>query len=252
MTQSDEILIYLHLPKTGGTTFLSILEGNYSLDERIPVYTEPNINHFQYVEAKIQENTKCIYGHTLFGIHEALSLPATYMTFLRDPVERVISEYYFNFYKPHVLNKKSLVFKNLEEFVSHKDFCNLQSKYLFGRNSLPKNAFDRIKQNIDQYFSVIGITELFDESVFLLKKQFGWNKIEYTRKNVTASRPKKEYLQKSLLEKIIENNQLDLAVYHYAKYLLLTKLEELDEYHKIELHDYKSKINELNSNNDSN
>ncbi|MET3698891.1 sulfotransferase family protein [Bacillus oleivorans] len=249
MTNSNEILIHLHIAKTGGTTFISILEKNYLPTERIPIYLDPIVNKNEYIKSRLHENIKCMYGHTSFGIHQTLSMPVTYTTFLRDPIDRVISEYYFNHYRPNDTNKDSLRFNSLEEFADHPDFCNHQSKILFGKPPLPKNAFEYIQQNINKYFSFIGITELYDESVFLMNKQFGWNNINYIKENVTLNRPKKEDIPKSLLKKIEQNNHLDFAIYHYAKYLLLNKLEELNQNEKMELNDFKSKINELNSNN---
>ena len=34
-------------------------------------------------------------GHMPFGIHKRLPQDYTYITFLRDPIERVVSAYYF-------------------------------------------------------------------------------------------------------------------------------------------------------------
>ena len=245
LSSLDQTLIYIHIGKTGGTTFLSISEKNFSSDERLPVYT--NTNHGEYVKSHSLERIKYVYGHMFFGIHHYIPFSTTYITLLRDPVDRVISEFYFNYYKPNVLNKQSYSFDNIEEFIDKEYFCNHQSKILLGNFSLPENAYEQIQNIINQHFSLIGITELFDESIFLIKKQFGWKEIEYRKENVTKNRPKKEDISQSLLDKIAEKNQVDIAVYNYTKKLFLDKLQGLDEDSNKELINYKSRIKELNS-----
>ena len=43
-------------------------------------------------------------GHMLFGLHAILPQPATYITVVREPVDRVISSFYFmRNYKLHPL-----------------------------------------------------------------------------------------------------------------------------------------------------
>src|SRR5438105_758705 len=67
-------------------------------------------------------------GHMLFGLHEVLPQPATYITVLRDPIERTLSAYYFmRSYKLHPMYWKFKREKwTLEDFVNRLPRENVQ------------------------------------------------------------------------------------------------------------------------------
>ena len=114
-----------------------------------------------------------------FGLHARLSRPATYITVLRDPVDRVISAFYFmSNYKLHPNYWK---FRRegwqLEDFVRRSPRENVQSKMMAGANydePCTAEILEKAKQNLAKYFSVVGLTERFEESLALMKLRFGW------------------------------------------------------------------------------
>ncbi|SDN60223.1 Sulfotransferase family protein [Paenibacillus sp. yr247] len=247
-----ELLIFLHVPKTGGQTLGRIIDEQYHISEIIKVkdpqtvetllneipnekvtkigcYVEHLETYFQQVP-KGDEHINCIYGHMYFGMHRYLSKPYTYMTMLREPIDRVISHYYYFLGKNHFKTDTSF-----EEFITKPKFFNFQTRYLSGGN-IPD--LQLAKENIHNHFSIVGITEMFDESLFLMKKQFGWEHINYAKKNVTASRPAKEQISKVFIDLIVKHNEIDIELYHYAKNLLELKIQALDHPSKQELHDY--------------
>ncbi|MGM1034210.1 MAG: sulfotransferase family 2 domain-containing protein [Bacillota bacterium] len=113
---SESLLdIFMHIPKTGGTTLNELFKKQYKLNEIF------DHDSFQKKMMKMDEltevekrNIKAIAGHYLYGIHQEFSRPFNYFTMLRDPVDRVISSYYFLKDYPGYEMVKDMT---LEEFV---------------------------------------------------------------------------------------------------------------------------------------
>ena len=95
---TNEAVIFLHLPKTAGTTVNRLIEWEYRLSEMYsidPVLFEWSAAHLRKLTRDRLKKIRMFKGHMLFGLHEVLPQPATYITVLRDPVDRVISAFYF-------------------------------------------------------------------------------------------------------------------------------------------------------------
>jgi hypothetical protein len=70
----NDTLIFLHLPRTGGTTFRDILDKQYpddiTFENKTLLDTDPNFNVDNKPE-KVQ--FKLVKGHVYFGIHEHIN-----------------------------------------------------------------------------------------------------------------------------------------------------------------------------------
>jgi hypothetical protein len=157
-------------------------------------------------------------GHMLFGLHEVLPQPATYITVLRDPVERVLSAYYYmRTYKLHPFYWKLRKQKwSLEDYVERTRRDNVQCKIIAGADyhgPSTEKIFETAKEHMNRYFSVVGLSERFEESLALMKLRFGWRLNSYSAFNVTRSRPKKGDLSQSTLDLIVQRNSFDMELY---------------------------------------
>ena len=160
-------------------------------------------------------------GHMLFGLHEILPQPSTYITVLRDPVERVLSAfYYMRSYKLHPLYWKLRREKwTIEEFVRRSTRDNVQCKIIAGADyhaPCTEAILEKASHHLDHYFSVVGLSERFEESLALMKLRFGWHFKSYSSFNVNRSRPKRGDLSSTTLDLIIERNRFDVALYQHA------------------------------------
>src|SRR6202007_2869164 len=72
------------------------------------------------------------------------------------------------------------------------------------------------KANLNKYFSLVGLTERFDEGLAILKLRFGWEIAKYAKFNVASGKQKKTSLPSSTVELIAERNKYDVALYEYA------------------------------------
>ena len=223
--ETEEAVIFLHLPKTAGTTVNRLIEWEYRLSEMYsidPVLFKWSAAHLRKLPPGRLKKIRMFKGHMVFGLHELLSQPATYITVLRDPVDRVISAFYFmRSYKLHPLYWK-LRRNNwtLEDFVRRYQRENVQAKVVAGSDydaPCTPEILEKAKQNLGRYFSVVGLSERLEESLALMKLRFGWKLTSYSSFNVTRSRPRKDDLPKATLDLIREKNAFDIELYQCAR-----------------------------------
>ncbi len=227
----NETVIFLHIPKTAGSTLLHILQRAYKPENRLFI-EDDSIHEPERVLSSMSNAQKreiaLLAGHVEFGIHTWLPQPATYFTILRHPIERIISDYYFLHQTPHhplhdqVVNGQI----SLQEYVDIPLVMdNSQTRMLAGawRQSggpCTVKTLQKANENIQTHFSLIGLTEHFDESLVLLQRRFGWKSILYhSPLNKTANRPHLKDLPKKTVEAIIRANEYDLDLYTFAQTL---------------------------------
>ena len=221
-----EALIFLHIPKSAGTTLNRLIEWEYPLFDMYsvdPVFFRWSRARLWRLSKRRLQRFRVFKGHMPFGLHELLPQPATYITVMRGAVERVISAYYFM--SNYMLHPNYWKFRRegwtLEDFVRRSPRENVQTKMIAGADyDAPCTAETllRAKENL-QHFSVVGLTERFEESLALMKLRFGWKFDSYCSFNVTRKRPKKRELPQSTLDLIAERNRFDMELYECARNL---------------------------------
>lgn len=223
---SEPIVIFLHLPKTAGSTLAHILERQYGANAVVAQYEHTD----GYVLASLAEcqdvETRAIVGHLSFGAHVFVDRPTTYITILRDPVDRVISHYYFVRGDPsHYLFPMAQEF-GLAQFVAAcggAEPNNDQTRLLAGSEEALRTGIcsaDLLpiaKRNLEQHFAVVGLSEEFDRSVILMKRVLGWRMPWYTSQNVSRRRPRSETLSAETVHLIEQHNLFDIDLYHHAR-----------------------------------
>jgi len=261
-SNKEQTIIYSHIPKTGGVTLYSIIDHIYPADSIYTLFPNKGEKPFkklrQLPDAE-KRNIKVLRGHFGFGRHAILPQPCTYITMLRDPVERIISHYYYVQQIPeHELHKKVKYSKmSLADYVRSgisrelnngqtRTISGLKSDYDYGGN--PRETLMTAKENLNKHFSVIGCVEKYDETLILLKREFGWDWPFYTRENVTKKKVAREKIPGSTIDMIKEYNRLDIELYDYAAMLFEEKVrgqgkgfaEEVEQFRKL------NKINKEN------
>ncbi|MCX6313023.1 MAG: sulfotransferase family 2 domain-containing protein [Bacteroidetes bacterium] len=104
-------LIFLHIPKAGGTTFHTILERFYDKEEIFDIrVVEQELRTQEFLDLNMEQKQKInlLKGHLTFGLHEQFKTSdVKYITFFRNPVDRIISHYDFVIRRPkHYLYNK--------------------------------------------------------------------------------------------------------------------------------------------------
>jgi hypothetical protein len=225
-------LIFLHIPKTAGTTLNRIIEWQYnplSIFTIDPYRIRATAERLKRLPEARRRRLRMVRGHLYYGIHEFLPQGATYITMLREPVARFLSSYYFLQRRPlHPMHRKVKSEKiGIEDFIRltpHRQ--NLQCSLIAGIKSNGKfddHALEIAKDNLVKSFSVVGISERFEESLMLIAKTFDWQIPYYENRKVAKTRPK---VESSEIEMIKEHNRLDLDLYEFGKSLLEASLAQ--------------------------
>ncbi len=214
----------MHLPKCGGTTFATILERVYPSQETFTIKvidnTKLNTEEFINLPEEKRDKINLLKGHLEFGLHEYMSGKTDYITFMRDPIERVISYYYYVKRKPHHKLYQRNLFKDgmsLYEFVTQikqADINNGQIRFLSGIQDTEEHMLEKALENIENHFSFVGTTEKFDESLAILQKMYQWKTPYYSVENKTNNRPLTHDIDAKTLEAIEHHNAGDIAVYN--------------------------------------
>ncbi|HEX2032412.1 MAG TPA: hypothetical protein VHL78_13625 [Actinomycetota bacterium] len=253
-------LIFQHIPKTAGSTLRQVVARQYPApqvfvqepqqqpatspylrylrgEQDLPAMNRPGFDpngRFRRELAALPgdrlEAIHAVIGHLWFGLHEALPRPATYMTVLRDPLERVLSLFHY-----HVgFNGLTGTLDDYLEAGRDFEIDNGQTRYLCGR--LPDadvrfvpctpDMLDRAKRHLVRAFSVVGTVERFDESLLLMTRVFGWRIPWYEPVNVNRERPPSRAVPPSIREHILERNRFDQELYRFADRLLDERLAE--------------------------
>ncbi len=229
MDSTTPTLIFLHIPKSGGTTLHGIIERQYPADR---IYTvdgrdvRASLAAFKALPEEARRRLQVLKGHMAFGLHAWLPQPSTYITLLRHPVERAISHYYHIRRTPHHTHYETVVGQDmsLHEFILagvSRLVDNGQVRALAAAEEVPYGhcttaLLERAIAHIEDYFTLVGLTERFDETLVLLRRAFGWRVTAYRARNVGRNRPPTTEVPAATLELITELNELDLRLYAYA------------------------------------
>jgi hypothetical protein len=212
------MIISLHLPKTAGSSFKASLQQHFDhkmlLDYAdLPINTPPfqrnqnaMISGLQNAERNFEES-ECIHGHFMPAKYLLLDSikPLTFVTWLRHPVERVVSHYYFwqRRYCPEdpPLHKRIVEEKwSLERFCLSNEMQNLYQQFLWG---FPLHNFD-----------FIGITEHYEEDFRYFAKTFLQKNVVSYKENINENKKGNYPISKSFRKKIESFHKSDMELYN--------------------------------------
>jgi Galactose-3-O-sulfotransferase len=229
----DSLLIFLHIVKAGGTTLRWAMEDQYPFFRTLRCYDSQGctLDTLMSISKKKKEQYQFFSTHYGFGTHELFPQTATYLTMLREPVARSISQYYsFIYQRPEV--EKDLGMYCLEDYVekmAETRHDNVQVRFVANARDddiVTAEHLETAKKNIADKFSGIGLMERFEESLALYSKIYGWRNITYIRRNTTKAKPIDIQLDQQHLETIREYNKLDEELYEFSAELFDSLLKK--------------------------
>jgi len=95
--KSEPLLAFVHIPKTAGGTVISMFAAAYSrggIRDAGNYFRNPEGTPGKVIR-RSKSGGRVLAGHTPYGIlQELLPADTRYMTFLREPVDRVLSQYW--------------------------------------------------------------------------------------------------------------------------------------------------------------
>ena len=227
MSSTTNTLIFVHIPKSAGTTLSRIIDWEYDPRRIYSVtgrYFRWSYNRLLRLPQHRLLKIQVFKGHMPFGLDRHLTWPATYLTVLRNPVDRAISDYYFSVNGVLHPDHREVKKLTLREFIQTTPYNNIQTKLLAGQipgydflagECTPEMLTAAIK-NLRNRFALVGLTERFEESLALAKLFFGWTVRRYVSFRVTRGRPSKDFIPAATRTLIAEHNAFDVALYDQA------------------------------------
>lgn len=221
--QDDSIIAFVHIAKAGGSTFIDILKKIYTEEDVVHIWPNGRFKNVKQLARNKRFKYKVIMGHFTFGIQKILPKRIQYITILRDPIERLISSYFYTKNKKDHKLYSYIADNNLslEEYLLTpltKDIDNGQIRMLINtRRAIGKIGNEELnlaKKNLEQQFT-FGILEKWDESISIFKEKLDWLEVpKYEVKNVSK---KKDYkLSDEVINKVKEQNKYEIELYDYA------------------------------------
>ncbi|GJM43020.1 MAG: hypothetical protein DHS20C20_33020 [Ardenticatenaceae bacterium] len=237
-SEFSQTVIYLHIPKTAGSTLHAILNQIYPQEQLLHLKGNPHIDsavaQFKQQDETTKQSIRLLTGHIDYGLHNWLPQPATYFTIMRDPVERLLSYYYFILRTPDHPRYEEMTCHNIgiADFAKNILGHNNQTRYLAGTwlKDIPctDKTLATAKQHIVEDFSLVGLSEQFDTTLLLLKHKLNWPRLPYYRsRNITKNRPSRYQLDSKTLAVIHETQAYDMALYAFAQKQLEEAVRQL-------------------------
>lgn len=200
-------VIYLHIPKTAGTSFRLSAEHYFGPWNVLNDYGEKSPNTSEDILTTIYSKTdqsalydkglqkRFLTGHFALDKYREIFPESPIVSFFRNPVDRVISEFV------HFVNHHNYQ-GSLSEFYRSKQFKNRQSRALSGARPTELNYY--------------GITENYEESLNLFNARYGANFPMAVLNQGKYEGGIEELAKPEEIEEIKEINHLDMEVYNDA------------------------------------
>ena len=257
MNIMKDLFIHLHIPKTGGTTLRDIIQRQYQAEKILMI---PKLDESEDILKEVSTSQinqlKLIQGHLKYGIHNHFHRRAKYFAIIRDPINRVLSTYYYvlsqknNPQNLSTSNNQMTIYDYVQSGVN-PFLINGQTQLISGKtgnidNPIIKSEelFSLAKENIANDFLFLGITEMFDETILILKNMLGWHMPYYSIANRTKKKPNYDAVNPTIISFIKEHNQLDIKLYNITKTSLLNRIAEENDIFQNRINKFK-KINRL-------
>lgn len=215
--------IFIHIPKTGGTSINCVMQNT-------EWQTVPDFYYRHLIYETKMSNAGDIFSR------DNVEKYSKYFIFmmLRDPVDRLISEYHFLQKHQEFMSMLQPVPRSFEDYIKNPQTSNYMLKFLDGRriydsSPLSKSRADEIFNMIEMLDVRVGIFEEFQRSLSYFAKEGGFQfPSELKVKRATLNRPEKTEISSEVVELIQANNQLDFMFYKKCKARLLSKSSAME------------------------
>ena len=222
---------YIHIEKTGGQSLNFILRNSFGLQHCDVLSINKDVDYLDAKEflglSKLFPNIKSISGHKVKPYSDLtgqIDKDIFYFTFLRDPIQRMISHYQF------IVTHFPKFASPFPEWVKNVNQHNLMTKKICGEDSL-----DEAIRVINDRLGFIGLFEEYNLSMQMLDFFMPHDLNLYA---VRKNNPKENAARNSILnnpewlEMVVECNRNDTKLYNYIKKEIFPKQKEKYESHQ--------------------
>ncbi len=222
------VRIFLHIPKTAGTSLRNTLLRDVPAGECLLLYPGhmPGISTERSLQVPLCHRNRLswIYGHIPFGYHAYLTRPARYVSFVREPMARLRSNFDHHAAAGTEFDIRGTIVRPsvmINEGIC-EEFDNVMTRVLAGLGAdvlpLGKVGEDEVElalHNVREYFDFIGLYEQAEADTLGLQQLYGMDAAPLSRDNITPS--ERRYTSREIAsvdwQAVDENNAADRLLY---------------------------------------
>lgn len=233
----DHLWMFLHIPKTAGSSFgteLAKARAPYRnihvdyTDQSVPVRDQMDASVQTFIDEMDTTPYRSCSGH--FNITQANRIAESHpdsrlITFLRHPLKRVVSDYRYARTPAHPPHLDFISrFPTLDDYVNAQATHNKMFKLLVAKsNAGMPEALDYL----DQRYSFIGLVEMYPMSFNVIFRLFGESRMPSVHKRRTeATKDNEVEITAPLRRKIVDANWKDMAIFAHVRDRLSAKRDE--------------------------
>lgn len=229
----DDFWFFLHIPKTAGSSISNELAASLPPYRNIHVdYSDNKTPHNEklrktvksFVKENADDKFRSASGHLSYDYYTILkeAFPKTKtFTFLRNPVDRVVSDFRYQRTPMHPPHEKFIEdFPTIEKYVEAPRSQNKMARFLTDVNKATSN--EEIVDNIINEFEFIGTLEMYPMSFHCVTQlSCGEGKFPKLHARKTPDNSVTHVDRTPELNQLIrENNKLDILLYETVAKLL--------------------------------
>lgn len=215
--------IFVHVPKTGGTSINCVIKGTE--------WQTPLNYHYRHLDPQSKVST----AGDIFSSESYKQYQGEYIfMMLREPIDRLISEYYYIRKNDDFIRYLSSKPSSFHEYIQNRQTANAMTKFLLGeplysKREISNEDVEQVINIIDSLDIHVGIFEAYDRSLsyFHMTGDFQWPET-IDVKRATLNRPQVQQLSPALIEQITVANDADIQLYNYCKKRLLDRTENVE------------------------
>lgn len=229
-------LVFLHIPKTAGRTLVQHIASQYPRGTCVTVSRDRLRLQQSELRDHLSDNTRVLMGHLHYrDVQEFIGPETKLITFLRHPVDRVLSNYFHDISVevPKQRAKRPLTLARRRFYNIRRGRSLLQTALVLARRPIQllepppleqyveaghESVMSRFLRGIDLAdLWFIGFQERFTADLRLLAFKLGWSILdENLRVNARVRRTNETDPPDEIVTRIRERNRQDLELYRRA------------------------------------
>ena len=245
------MFVFVHIPKTGGITFQKIINRSFEGHEIIRFFKTGKslwiLKDIFLLTPEERSQIKVMAAHSSFIGVRLFFKNVKYITFLRDPVNRIISDWFYATKAGPgnpLFSRATQSDYPLEKAVEECEYLkNQQARKITGLPLIWPDKFllKAAKEALIKKFKFFGLTEFFNESIVLFKKQFRFKEVGYSKKENVNIYDKEKVITPSLVKTIERYNMVDIELYDFAKNLFMERIQVYGNSFKEDLETFRTR-----------
>ena len=241
-------IIFHHFHEVGGTTMIGALRDIWR-GKITTILQDDELKLLEELPEASPETKHLVYAHIYGGLKHLLPPETKSIALLRNPVRRVISSFYWNcrekargnplisdYYTRNASLKNWLAGPGLDH-IHHNSLANtinfLADKAPLGsRRIAPARSIAETIEIAETTLDFIGITELFDETLFILAYLTGHDTIPRWKRECISFAPNYDDLDSGIINTIKDIVADDIKIFQHFYNKFTTEYRDYINYYK--------------------